>query len=253
VAVSQPENLDNLFSLYSFLGNVCEGVTVVSYEGFKVVHSETSGWPNISFDVGGSTFNEDTVERITGAMVALKQRPTIILPYDPGQTGILRKAGYLPTDQWTGMSYRFNPHVSSPSMPEGDISVFSIADTDGICAWTAVVNETLFERQNVDPGLFQCMVMNGTELVGISVGAEWAGSAMIYSDVDGRSGIYMVSIRGIYRNRGLGRSIMNYCLQQIERRGVSKCYLQSTRAGLDLYKSLGFKEFDKYIIYCKIK
>jgi ribosomal protein S18 acetylase RimI-like enzyme len=80
-----------------------------------------------------------------------------------------------------------------------------------------------------------------------------AGSTMIYIDDTGTAGIYMVGVKGKFRKQGLGKELILFCLDRLKKRGIDKCYLQSTRMGAPLYKSLNFQERDKYLIFCKVK
>lgn len=252
MAVLEPENPDNLFSLYQSLDNLYEGVTVLLFDGFKVVHARASVWPNVCFGVDPNKFDDALIDSVTKEMAALKLRPTILLPYDPGQVTLLKQKGYYPVDQWVGMSYNL---VSSHLLPAtgGGKGIFFVDGMEEINQWAAVVGETLFEKNPVDAEMFGRLQMIGAKLVGIKAESEWAGTAMIYFDERDIAGIYMVGVRAGHRNKGLGKALINYCLGYLRERSAKKCYLQATKMGAGLYKSLGFKESDKYLIYCKIK
>lgn len=254
MAVSGPENLDNLFSLYESAGNLHGSVAVLNYERFKIVHTEGSAWPNICFGIAGGHFDEAVVEEITKEMAARGMRPTIILPNDQTQAGLLKKNGYFPVDQWQGMSYTIGSDLQEGLTREVDDEGCSLVSDPGETAkWVEVVSETLFDNRPVDPGIFTGLRSRGAMLVGVTVEGSLAGSSMVYFDSRGVAGIYMVGVRMAYRKMGLGKKVIGYCRSQIKERGVKECCLQSTRMGTGLYRAMGFKESDKYLIYCKIK
>jgi ribosomal protein S18 acetylase RimI-like enzyme len=160
----------------------------------------------------------------------------------------MRQAGFFPADQWVGMSYG---GIGSRIAGFNDSNV--IDGRNDIVAWTNVVSETLFHQNPLDEGIFQGLCSRGVELIGVKAGDELAGTSMVYIDEDGIAGIYMVGIKEKFRGRGLGKQLVVACMKSIAEKGIDKCYLQSTRMGLGLYKGLNFKETDKYLIFCKIK
>jgi ribosomal protein S18 acetylase RimI-like enzyme len=236
------------------VGNLHASVAVLYYERFKIARAEGGEWPNMCFDIADGYFDEATIDHITKEMTARGMRPTIILQYDETQAGLLKKKGYFPVDQWLGMSCTTGLDAQRQPAPErSDAACFVIGDGEEAAQWTAVVSETLFGGKPVDTGIFRGLQPGGAILVGVRMNEVIAGSSMVYFDRRGVAGIYMVGVRSAYRKMGLGRKLIAFCCDRIREKGVEECCLQSTRMATGLYRAMGFKESDRYLIYCKIK
>jgi len=248
----EPENLKNLFSLYRLAGGVGEHVKLLVFEGYSVIRAKRSAWPNMAFDVDNHLPGRELADGIANEMKALDIRPTVILPDGHVEPGVMRQAGFFPVDQWVGMSY---DGIKARNLDEGSGSGDgSIVDgSKDILSWTSVVSETLFHQNPLDERIFRGLCSRGAALIGVKAGDELAGTSMVYIDEDGVAGIYMVGIKEKFRGKGFGKRLVGACMKSIADKGIDKCYLQSTRMGLGLYKGLNFKETDKYLIFCKIK
>jgi len=248
----EPENLKNLFSLYRLAGGVGEHVELLQFEGYSVIRARQSAWPNMAFDVDSHLTGRELADGIADKMKALNARPTVILQDSHVQPGVMRQAGFFPVDQWVGMSYD-GIKARKPGETAGSGDGFIVDGSKDILSWTNVVSETLFNRNSLDERIFRSLCSGGVELIGVKTGDELAGTSMVYIDEDGVAGIYMVGIKEKFRGKGLGKRLVGACMKSIADKGIDKCYLQSTRMGLGLYKGLSFKETDKYLIFCKIK
>ncbi len=63
------------------------------------------------------------------------------------------------------------------------------------------------------------------------------------------AGIYFVSTLSAYRRRGIGLSLTQATMQYAQRAGSKYIILQSSKAGLRVYKQAGFKEYCRADIY----
>lgn len=249
--VSESKVLGNLFSLYRALGNNLDSIDIAAHDGFEIVYARGAAWPNMAFNIEENAISKDLLESVAAEMVSFGVRPSMIVHHSLALPGVLKPYGFFPVDQWTGMRYL----LSSIERDQRDkpSACFSIDDGKGLKDWMAVVSGTLFDNNHLDIGAFEWLRSGGADIVGLKVENELVGSSMIYYDQDGTPGIYMVGIKKEYRGKGLGREIVNFCLLKIKDAGADTCYLQATRAGLGMYKAMGFEELDKYLICCKIK
>ena len=56
----------------------------------------------------------------------------------------------------------------------------------------------------------------------------------------------MIYVRPQYRNRGYGKEIVSWLVDQAKTQGVTKIYLESSEGGKRMYQELGFKEMIDY-------
>ena len=67
---------------------------------------------------------------------------------------------------------------------------------------------------------------------------------------EGVAGFYSVGTLQKYRRRGFGEAAMRWCIERAHTdRGIDTFVLQSTQAGLALYKRLGFQEVTRFTVY----
>jgi ribosomal protein S18 acetylase RimI-like enzyme len=122
-----------------------------------------------------------------------------------------------------------------------------------ISEWTDTVSKILFESKPLSMNLFKFLQNESADLLAIRIDQSIIGTSMIYYDEQGNAGIYMVAVDEKFRGMGFGKKIIRQCFELIIRRNISKCYLQATKMGFPLYKTLGFERTENYILYWKIK
>lgn len=86
-----------------------------------------------------------------------------------------------------------------------------------------------------------------TELVG-TIDGEIVASAVTFEQ-DGIAGIYVVSTKEQYRNRGIGRALTASAIDVARASGTPVVTLQSTDIGLPVYLDMGFQRVSTYDLY----
>lgn len=71
---------------------------------------------------------------------------------------------------------------------------------------------------------------------------------------DGKCAYLMnIYVKPEYRRHGAGKHIVEYLVNQSLKRGCAKIYLETSLSGASVYKSVGFKNMEYYMIYDKGK
>ncbi len=70
---------------------------------------------------------------------------------------------------------------------------------------------------------------------------------IVYSP--GAAGFYSIGVLPYLRRKGIGESTLRWCMQRAERKGSNRFVLQSSDAGLPLYKRMGFKEVTRFSVF----
>lgn len=69
-------------------------------------------------------------------------------------------------------------------------------------------------------------------------------------DAAGALGIYSVATLPAWRGRGMGEAVMRHAVSNLRERGVrGPLVLQSSPAGIDLYRRLGFRRTTRYFVF----
>jgi len=247
-------NTTNFNSLYNSIGNGVNIFNFRKHENYSIIVSDTTAWPNGIYDIDVREHSiEDVVENIYKNTEEFRIKPLIISIDNEELDWSLRKSGhhYYPIEQWVGM-YSAKSRIEIPPV---DSSVFAEAlrpDSD-IPAWVKVVSGTLFKGKALAAEIFYYLLEKGHTLVALWKGDAIIGTALIYRDEDNISGLYLVSVKDEFRGRGFGKIIIKYCLEVIESRECKACVLQSTKAGIRLYESMGFAASNLYNLFWKLK
>jgi ribosomal protein S18 acetylase RimI-like enzyme len=84
--------------------------------------------------------------------------------------------------------------------------------------------------------------------VGYIEGKAVAIVAMV--EAGGAVGVYSLATLPGFRRRGLGEALLREAAAEMTRRsGISQLVLQSTEAGYELYKRMGFRDVTKFAVY----
>ena len=246
-------NISNLYALYGDVGRTVNGSELLNYPHFQLVRSPRSAWPNIAYGLPEGTFDNTLTREIAEAMISRGMEPMAVASYAPDTLQAFKAAGFLPAGKWLGMYAEELDTVSAPA-PVDELSLYIMKETRSLDPWIAVASRSLFRSKALDPAIFTTLrSTDKAELIGLEIRGELVGTAMVYYDGSGNAGLYFVCIGENYRGKGLGKPLVRFCLACILARGIKRCYLQSTKAGLNLYASLGFKSLSEYLLFLKIK
>ena len=84
--------------------------------------------------------------------------------------------------------------------------------------------------------------------VGLVDGRVVAIAAMVAAS--GVIGVYSLATQPQYRRHGYGEAVLRAAAGQTsERTGITRMCLQSTEAGYNLYKTMGFRDSTRYVVY----
>lgn len=119
--------------------------------------------------------------------------------------------------------------------------VFAIPE-DADMASLEIANRKYYEKQLPIGGHIACLVRQCGEIVG-------CGGICIYNEMpspDNPSGqcAYLMNIycREAYRHQKVGRKIVSRLIEQADRLGITKIYLETSKDGKRLYTSMNFED-----------
>ncbi len=243
-------NLNNLFSLYREIERTYPGTSIHNFNDYYVVRTSGAKWPNIAYGMKQEYITEETIHSIDREMSDLNMHPYLIAEYTSANYEKLTKFRFRPAERWQGM---YLDNLGELMAPERDGRLaFVFPEGKEIELWTNLVSDALFNTKYLHYEIFRLLKENGTLLVGLKIKNELVGTGMVYCDEAGIAGIYMIAVKEQYRGMGLGRMLVNFCLEQIRERKNNKCILQSTKAATSLYDSLNFKRCGTYLLYWKM-
>jgi putative acetyltransferase len=119
--------------------------------------------------------------------------------------------------------------------------------------WSATEGMSLNDadrRENIDTFLQR---NSGLSVVAISDDGKILGTLLCGHD--GRRGYFHhLAVNGEYRNKGIGQSLVENCLQRLKEAGIAKCHLfafTSNLSGIQFWRKLGFATRENLCILSK--
>ena len=223
-----------------------------SKQNYSLVISRNGTWPNAIYNLRGEFFVSDFFQSTIGRNINPHQVFFLIDTQNKEGIEVLANSNFKVVDYWSSMHLYLNKDFST-SIPAGvDISII-INENEVLNQWIDLVSRELFNSKYLDEQVFKYLLMQNIEFVLMKEAGQVIGSSLIYYSSNEEASIFMVAIDKAHRGRGLGRLIIDYSLCRMKKNNISRCLLQSTRRGIPLYYSMGFKEDGRYYWMNSIK
>lgn len=252
MGVLQNDSINNLHALYKVLTGYKEKIAGNENHNFNSIQCESSVWPNLIYSNKEDFLSEHEIVAQIAESIDNKTLPALIFVNNKiHDYESFKKSGFYVIDQWTLMEFKMNE-----SYVLSELSGFSIgkisSDTE-VFEWVSVVSQNLFSNKKIDKDIFIYLMSNNCELFFIRNENKIVGTTLVYYDLNKVAGIYMVSVSPEFRRFGLAKLLMKYTLNCIKQNKAEKVILQSTKAGLPLYKKLEFSETGTTDLLYKLK
>jgi GNAT superfamily N-acetyltransferase len=241
-------NIANLYSLYQCVADNTHATQIFSYDGYKIIKTDDSVWPNTVYDINTISFTDDFVKSIKAGMTERGAGPVLFEPCEE-RVALYKQNGILPADRWVGM---VKNKLDAVERRVNEAEVRSIDDSE-IAEWVKIVSDVLFGGKQLLTTIFTSLPKENNGYIALWIDGEMVGTSMIHYDVAGNAGIYMVCVSENHRGKGLGRALIEYCYECVKKRGMNSCVLQATQKGIPLYTSMGFESFGNYTLLMKLR
>ena len=249
MSISQNSSIQNLHSLYQYIGNKKNVVDFNIEDNYCFIQSHYSAWPNVIYNLKNKfNVDEKEVQEISNKIVS-KELPALALIYnDATNTRLLKEYGFYTIEQWVLMELNLESEIKYVN------NNCNIVRTEiELQSWLNVVQRVLFANKTLDIRIFQYLMQKTTSFFYIIQNNEVVGTTLAYVDENNIAGIYMVCLNEQYRGKSLAKQLMNFTLKYLQKRSINKVVLQSTKEGIGLYKNLLFKESGIINLIYKIK
>jgi ribosomal protein S18 acetylase RimI-like enzyme len=141
--------------------------------------------------------------------------------------------------------------LKPPARPLPAIDFRPVTDEQTRAAFTEItsvsfdipyaVAHTVYSREESWKGAYQ-------GFVAFVDGQSVAIAAMVVAG--GAAGVYSLATLPLYRRHGYGEALLRAAAAEVRRRtGVDTLVLQSTDAGYDLYRRMGFRDVTQFVVY----
>ena len=220
-------------------------------EPFVSVKAKEGTYPNLTFcydlnelDIAAfENYNKTVEQKIASPYIIFPQNEKSIL-----LETLLKKSGYRAVDQWISMRISTN---TSFAIQNPDLNVVQVETESQLEQWLQIVSATLFNNRAINPEIFSLLMNEPGIHLWLGLFQNQPVCTTLSFETENTFGLYMVSTLAEMQGQGFGQSIVQNALVYAKGIGYEELVIQSTRAGINLYKKLGFEEVENHIIYWK--
>ncbi|HET6253711.1 MAG TPA: GNAT family N-acetyltransferase [Puia sp.] len=246
--ISSEEIQGNLYGLYEDMaasGLVSSGTA----GGCRYIQYAGSAWPNMVYP-GGSGARPDIAMLVES--VKARQCPRLVLFEEAMVTTELVEEmngfRFVPAAQWINMTLPLSESAGGYDRGQLECKVVDAGNPAEWKDWSSVAEEVLFKKEKLGADLFKYGCESGLfKLITGYSGDQAVSTTLLYR---GRqAGVYMVATLAAFQGKGLGKELMGFTGSVAAAEGYSALVLHSTKAGLRLYESLGYRSKGKLLLY----
>lgn len=232
-------NISNLFEYIRQYSDSC----FMQTNSFSAIEVENSIWPNQIWALernGQTRFamldeleQENAQGRIPGLVMGNASKP------DPELLAEVKRRNYK-CGSWTAMSHGLTSLKKLQAIANFEIRI--VDNTDDLKLWLKIANTELMGAESLNEGLFHFLMNSEQCWFFLGFEGDVAVATAMFFEQDGLGGIYLVSTKSGFRQRGYGAQLTQACLLEAKNRELSSVEIQATALGKGVYASLGFSD-----------
>lgn len=220
-------------------------------EPFVSAKAAVGIYPNLTLCYDLNKFDSAAFEQYNTAVEQKTASPYLIFPQSEKSIileNLLKKNGFRAIDKWVSM--QISTHQSN-AIKNSDLNVVRVETESQLELWVQIVSATLFNNRTINPEIFSFLLNEPGIHLWLGVFQNQPVCTTLSLEAENTIGLYMVSTLAEMQGLGFGQSIVQNALDFAKSAGCKELVLQSTRAGLNLYKKMGFEEVENLVIYWK--
>lgn len=230
-------NIEQLFKLIGRFPHQKYGQTT----HFEYIKTTDSVWPNQLINLSTS---EDEIDIVLNQIENDSEQGKIpdLLMLNPisKNTAIidqLKKRKYK-SSQWVAMTHDLKYFGIQNTIPNFQVKL--VKSKSDFSEWLKIVETELMGDHSLNADVFHFLLENGNcyFYLGFEGKQAIATSFLFVKEKD--AGVYLVSTKTSHRKKGFGQEMTRVCILKAKELKCEYAYLQATKLGAGVYKSLGF-------------
>lgn len=241
----------NLYRFYSYIGKNTH-VQSGKKHNIQFIRNDKGLWPSHVFNSLAQPVGfEDQILTVSKDIDAGFLPSFWIVEQNEQFMQLLDKHDFKPIMLWKGMAMNISSLTTLQPLP--GLEIKKVKNQEQLTGWAEIVNQALLTSIKMRTETLEPIYRN-PELclyVGYFDGKAVAASAMFFTEQS--AGIYFICTLQDYRQLGIGRQITYLPLLEARNKGYNTAVLHATKLGEFVYRKLGFEEFCRIYIYCRVK
>ena len=240
---------NNLTKFYSFWK---ENKDIEYFENdfFSYIYHKKSPWPK--FILNKPSFKKDFSRNLSEItkLINTKQAPTnwiINSDFVEKFSTYLKQKNFKPIVKWIGMYMQLENQINF-SIPKKFV-IKKVKTTEELQIWIDIVNTEIYKKNNIKINFFKNALNNNLFNIYLGYYDNTAVATSLIFKTNNYAGLYLISTKKEYRKKGLGSAITKKAIADIYNAGTKKIILHATNFGKNIYKKMGFSEYNKIYIF----
>lgn len=173
---------------------------------------------------------------------------TTIQDKDP----VFRQMGFRPFSAWKGMMLDEEPPANSLELP-ASVVVVKVETSLQAADWMELVNAELLSADKIRQPVMDCLLAIPGMEAWLLLKNGIAVSTMLVFECDESVGLYFISTRKAFRKQGFGSLLVKLICHRVAGNSEKPVVLHATSDGEKVYPKLGFRPYNHFYLYRKIK
>lgn len=170
--------------------------------------------------------------------------------YAKKQQKALKNKNLYPLKIWEGMY--FNSAKKNKNKPLDNFKVEKLKVNE-LDSFIKIINESVFNKETLNKETFKSKIDNSDFNFFVGKYQNKIVSTCLIFDNNITNGLYFIATKKEFRAKGFGKSIVIEAINNQIKKGKENFVLHANKAGVSIYKNIGFKEYSKLSIFVKIK
>ena len=243
----------NLNEFYSRIGTVC-GLQSEKNAAWAMVKNRTGYWPNLVYGVGADFAKQQNQNSFLEKNES-DSLPNLVISNDQNiqQTSeFLRVSGFLPITSWKGMALQKSDELEKIDLPE-QIRISKPDSEEELDEWIQIVNDELLSSEKLDREQLK-MLLNQADFDAwmLKKQNEVVSTILVFRSKTA-SGLYFIATKKTAQRNGFASLLIRFVCAEEQKKSEKPLVLHATRNGESVYSRLGFKPYNSFYLYWKVK
>ncbi len=242
---------ENLYEFYRSFGEV-GSVELIKENNYEIVKSLGNSWPQMLFNIDQTVFPEKLIPILIHNIERKKYPPFFIVPdkyLNRNHSDLLKKHHIIPVKFLQGMF--FSSKAMESPIEEG-VQLKSILSHDQFRQFQYLVNQELLSNElplrqiKIDE-----LDNKKLQVYGLFKNHELISASLVLR-IKQCAGLYFIVTKKEHQQKGYASSLIKNIIYKLYQEGINDVILHANNLASNLYRTIGFANQNRFVIYKKI-
>ncbi len=241
---------ENLYEFYRVFGTA-KNYRLIKENNYEMIYAGDKSWPQMLFNINQNINPYILIPKISEHITSEQAAPFFIAPesyISRNHTELLKENLIIPVKILIGMNItpqKNNGHTIPP-----DCKISELEDDRHLADFSQLIREEFIGSNMLfnNKVLSEIKTNKEIKMTGL-FSRNTLTSAMLILLKNGIAGLYFITTKKEFRNKGYATILIQFILNQLFQNGIKEVVLHANHSSFGLYQKLGFKNHNRFIIY----